>query len=219
MNFYDRHAKRLFDLVLSVISLLILFPLFVFVAIAIKIDSRGPCFFCQERIGINGEGFRIIKFRTMKVFEDSFNPDGSQMENYSRITSVGKLLRKTSVDELPQLFNVFFGDMSIVGPRPTLPYQVEKYSTYQRNRLLVKPGLTGLAQISGRNSLSWEEKIEFDVRYVKEISFFKDIVIILKTIPVVFRAEKQDFIKHDSISEHKEDVLSDVGMKKNKNRL
>jgi lipopolysaccharide/colanic/teichoic acid biosynthesis glycosyltransferase len=138
------------------------------------------------------------------------------MENYSRVTKIGKLLRKTSIDELPQLFNILVGHMSLVGPRPALPYQVERYSEYQRRRLLVRPGITGLAQVSGRNSLSWEEKIELDIRYVNKVGLLKDILIIIKTFPVVFKADKQDFVQHDAISAHKADVLSDVGMVDNK---
>lgn len=215
MSFYSRFFKRLFDFLLSVLSLLILSPLFLVVAIAIKIDSRGAVFFTQDRVGIRGDIFKIVKFRTMRTFEDSFNPDGSEMENYSRVTNIGSFLRKTSIDELPQLINIFIGHMSLVGPRPTLPYQVEKYTEYQHKRLLVRPGLTGLAQVSGRNSLSWEEKIELDIHYVNKVSFLRDLMIIARTFPVVFKAEKQDFIKHDSISAHKNNVLKDVGMSDN----
>jgi lipopolysaccharide/colanic/teichoic acid biosynthesis glycosyltransferase len=216
MNFYDKFFKRLLGFVLSILGLLIISPLFVVVAIVIKVDSRGKIFFTQERVGVRGEIFKIVKFRTMRRFEDSFNRDGSQMENYSRVTKIGKLLRKTSIDELPQLFNILVGHMSLVGPRPALPYQVERYSEYQRRRLLVRPGITGLAQVSGRNSLSWEEKIELDIRYVNKVGLLKDILIIIKTFPVVFKADKQDFVQHDAISAHKADVLSDVGMVDNK---
>jgi len=216
MNFYDKFFKRLLGFVLSIFGLLIISPLFVVVAIVIKVDSRGKIFFTQERVGVRGEIFKIVKFRTMRRFEDSFNRDGSQMENYSRVTKIGKLLRKTSIDELPQLFNILVGHMSLVGPRPALPYQVERYSEYQRRRLLVRPGITGLAQVSGRNSLSWEEKIELDIRYVNKVGLLKDILIIIKTFPVVFKADKQDFVQHDAISAHKADVLSDVGMVDNK---
>lgn len=218
MRLYDGFFKRFIDALLSFLGLIVLAPFFLLVAFAIKIDSKGPVFFSQDRVGGKGTLFRILKFRTMRVFEESFNPDGSEMENYARVTRVGKVLRKTSVDELPQLFNIFLGDMSIVGPRPTLPYQVEKYTDYQKKRLLVRPGLTGLAQVSGRNSLSWEEKIDLDVSYVESVGFFQDLLIILKTFPVVFKAEKQDFVKHDGISEHSGGVLSDVGATENKSK-
>lgn len=216
MNFYDSYIKRLMDAFLSILGLMVLAPLFLILAFLIKLDSKGPVFFAQDRVGKKGKVFKIFKFRTMRIFEESFNPDGSEMENYARVTRVGRFLRKTSIDELPQLINILLGNMSIVGPRPTLPYQVEKYSDYQKRRLLVRPGLTGLAQVSGRNSLSWEEKIELDIRYVESVSFVRDLSVILKTVPVVFKAEKQEFVKHDSISEHKGGVLSDVGAKENK---
>lgn len=216
MNFYDSYIKRLMDAFLSILGLMVLAPLFLILAFSIKLDSKGPVFFAQDRVGKKGKVFKIFKFRTMRIFEESFNPDGSEMENYARVTRVGRFLRKTSIDELPQLINILLGNMSIVGPRPTLPYQVEKYSDYQKRRLLVRPGLTGLAQVSGRNSLSWEEKIELDIRYVESVSFVRDLSVILKTVPVVFKAEKQEFVKHDSISEHKGGVLSDVGAKENK---
>jgi len=216
MNFYDSYLKRLMDAVLGIFGVMVLMPLFLFVSAAIKFDSKGPVFFAQDRVGRNGEIFRILKFRTMRIFEESFNPDGSEMENYARVTKVGRFLRKTSIDELPQLINIILGDMSIVGPRPTLPYQVEKYSDYQKRRLLVRPGLTGLAQISGRNSLSWEEKIELDIKYAESVGFVQDLMIILKTLPVVLKAEKQDFVIHDRISQHEGGVLSDVGAKEHK---
>lgn len=212
MNFYEKFIKRCIDLVASSLGLVILSPLFFIVAALIKLDSKGPIFFTQDRVGTEGKLFKIFKFRTMRTFEESFNPDGSEMENYSRITKVGKWLRKTSIDELPQLINIALGNMSIVGPRPTLPYQAERYTEHQRKRLKVKPGLTGLAQVNGRNSLSWEEKIEYDIKYTEIISLLTDIRIILKTIPVILKAEKQEFIKHDAISKHQNNVLKDVGM-------
>lgn len=214
MSFYKNFLKRCIDIAASSLGLVILSPLWFIVAAFIKIDSKGPIFFTQDRVGIDGEIFKIVKFRTMKIFEESFKPDGSEMENYSRITRVGRWLRKTSIDELPQLLNILYGDMSIVGPRPTLSYQAERYTSHQRKRLLVKPGLTGLAQVNGRNSLSWSQKIEYDIQYTKIISLITDIKIILKTLPVILKAEKQDFVKHDSLSTHTTNVLSDVGMVK-----
>jgi len=207
---YRKHLKRFIDVTASGISLILLSPIFLIFIVLIKIDSKGPALFTQKRVGKEGKEFKIYKFRTMLTFEDSFYPDGSPIENYDRITKVGNILRKTSIDELPQLINIFIGDMSIVGPRPTLSYQVEKYDDNQARRLKVKPGLTGLAQVNGRNSLSWEQKIQYDIDYVENITFLSDLKIILKTFVVVFKSEKIDFIAHDEISKHGGDVRDDV---------
>ena len=146
----------------------------------------------------------------MLTFEDSFYEDGTPMENYERITKIGNILRKTSLDELPQLINVLIGDMSIVGPRPTLLYQVEKYDSNQMMRLKVRPGLTGLAQINGRNNLTWEEKIKYDLVYLEQISFLTDLKIIIKTIPVVLKCEKVEFTSPDEISKHSGELIDDI---------
>ncbi len=207
---YRKHYKRFIDITASGITLILLFPIFILVIILIKIDSKGPALFTQKRVGKQGKEFKIYKFRTMLTFEDSFYPDGSPIENYDRITAVGNILRKTSIDELPQLINIFIGNMSIVGPRPTLLYQVEKYDDSQARRLNVKPGLTGLAQVNGRNSLSWEQKIQYDIEYVDNITFLNDLKIILKTFVVVFKSEKIEFVAHDEISKHARDVREDV---------
>ncbi|HHX70950.1 MAG TPA: sugar transferase [Gallicola sp.] len=209
---YKKYFKRFIDVTVSGLSLILLFPIFLIIAVLIKIDSRGPILFTQKRVGEKGRVFRIFKFRTMLTFEDSFYPDGSPIENYDRITKIGKILRKTSIDELPQLINIFIGDMSIVGPRPTLLYQVEKYDEYQARRLDVKPGLTGLAQVNGRNSLSWEQKIQYDIDYVNNITFLNDLKIILKTFVVVFKSKEIEFVSHDEISKHAGDVREDVNI-------
>src|SRR5699024_2841789 len=132
---YKTYFKRILDIICSGIALLVLFPVFIVITIAIKIDTRGHAIFTQERVGLNKKLFKIYKFRTMLTFENSFYDDGTPIENYDRITKVGSILRKTSLDELPQLINIFIGDMSIVGPRPTLLYQVEKYNSIQARRL------------------------------------------------------------------------------------
>lgn len=209
---YKKYFKRLIDVTVSGLSLILLFPIFLIIAVLIKIDSRGPILFTQKRVGEKGRVFRMFKFRTMLTFEDSFYPDGSPIENYDRITKIGKILRKTSIDELPQLINIFIGDMSIVGPRPTLLYQVEKYDEYQARRLDVKPGLTGLAQVNGRNSLSWEQKIQYDIDYINNITFLNDFKIILKTFVVVFKSKEIEFVSHDEISKHAGDVREDVNI-------
>lgn len=207
---YRKHFKRFIDVTASGIAFILLSPIFLLVIVLIKIDSNGPALFTQKRVGKEGKEFKIFKFRTMLTFEDSFYPDGSPMENYDRVTKVGNILRKTSIDELPQLINIFIGDMSIVGPRPTLSYQVEKYDDNQARRLKVKPGLTGLAQVNGRNSLSWEQKIQYDIDYVDNITCLNDLKIILKTFVVVFKSERIEFIAHDEISKHAGDVREDV---------
>lgn len=209
---YKKYFKRFIDVTVSGLSLILLFPIFLIIVVLIKIDSRGPILFTQKRVGEKGRLFRIFKLRTMLTFEDSFYPDGSPIENYDRITKIGKILRKTSIDELPQLINIFIGDMSIVGPRPTLLYQVEKYDEYQARRLDVKPGLTGLAQVNGRNSLSWEQKIQYDIDYLNNITFLNDLKIILKTFVVVFKSREIEFVSHDEISKHAGDVREDVNI-------
>lgn len=180
--------KRLFDLGAASITLVLLSPLLLLIAIAIVIDSGFPVFFVQWRAGKDGRQFKIYKYRTMykKVVQDNFVIAG---EEDIRITRFGRLMRRLSLDELPQLFNVLKGDMSIVGPRPTLPYQVERYSAHQFRRLSVKPGITGWAQINGRNLLSWREKIELDLWYIDHYSFFLDIKILIKTLTVIFRRQ------------------------------
>jgi len=179
--------KRIFDLIMSAIGILFLSPLMLAIAVWIKLDSKGPVLFKQERVGKDGEIFTILKFRTMA--EGSEKTGFHVTENDSRITKSGDFLRKTSLDELPQLFNIFIGDMSIVGPRPTLKYQVDNYTDFQKRRLEVRPGVTGWAQVNGRNSLSWPERIKFDVWYVDNYSFWLDMKILWKTIFVWLRGE------------------------------
>ncbi|KRQ87433.1 putative sugar transferase EpsL [Caloramator mitchellensis] len=194
--------KRLFDFMFSLILLIILFPLFLLISILIKLDSKGEVFFKQERAGLNGKPFMIYKFRTMVKNAEKIGDGYYTGENDPRITKVGNLLRKTSLDELPQLINILKGEMSIIGPRPTLMYQVEKYDEFQKKRLLMKPGVTGLAQVNGRNSLSWPERIKYDVQYVENWSLWLDIKIFFRTFLVVLKgegvyAEKEKFIIKD----------------------
>jgi lipopolysaccharide/colanic/teichoic acid biosynthesis glycosyltransferase len=151
-------------------------------AIAIRLFSPGPIFFAQERVGRMGRPFTVYKFRTMTVVPGAYAPPDQE-----RITSVGRYLRSTGLDELPQLWNVARGDMSIVGPRPTLQYQVDRYTSLQRGRLKVRPGLTGLAQVRGRNNLSWPERIAIDLEYVSRQSFALDLWILAKTVLTVAR--------------------------------
>lgn len=194
--------KRAFDLTVSVIALLVLtvIPVMIVIPIAIRLTSKGPAVFTQERAGKDGKIFKIYKFRTMRIPEDSLDENGNQLEPKQRITKIGRFLRKTSLDELMQLFNVLNGTMSIVGPRPTLPYQIERYTQEQRRRLDMRPGVTGWAQVNGRNDLTWTEKITFDLEYVDHFSLWMDIKILFKTVSVVFKKEGIEFTKNDAIN-------------------
>ncbi|MCK4394308.1 sugar transferase [Candidatus Bipolaricaulota bacterium] len=177
--------KRVLDILISFIGLVLLSIPFAIIATAIKLDSKGPVFFRQERIGLNGRIFKTWKFRTMVAGAVNQGLGYNVAKRDSRITRVGRVLREWGLDELPQLINVLKGEMSIVGPRPTLEYQVERYDDFQRRRLLVKPGITGWALIHGRNLLTWEERIKYDVWYVDHRSIWLDLWIMLKTIWVV----------------------------------
>jgi undecaprenyl phosphate N,N'-diacetylbacillosamine 1-phosphate transferase len=177
--------KRLFDIITSLLAILVLAPLFIIIWAAIRLGSPGAAVFRQERAGKNGKPFTFLKFRTMRTDVDPFGPSPKSGED-ARLTKVGKFLREYSLDELPQLVNVIKGDMSIVGPRPLYISQMAEWDDRQKRRLLVKPGLTGLAQISGRGELTREEKLEFDVQYVEKASFGLDMKIIFITIAQVF---------------------------------
>jgi lipopolysaccharide/colanic/teichoic acid biosynthesis glycosyltransferase len=173
-------GKRIFDLAVLTVVAIPALVVGAVCAVAIKLTSRGPMFFCQERIGIGGCPFRVVKFRTMIDAAD--NP---LFPSASRITSVGRWLRRLSLDELPQLINVAKGEMSIVGPRPTLAYQVARYDERQRRRLAVRPGLTGLAQVEGRNAIAWPDRIELDIAYVERQSPWLDARLLSRTLAVV----------------------------------
>ncbi len=187
--------KRFFDIVISLIMLIGMSPIFLGIAIAIKLDDGGPIFYRQERVGRDGGLFYIYKFRTMVVDAEKIGSGFIITEDDPRITRTGRILRYTSLDELPQLINILKGEMSFVGPRPTLRYQVEKYNDRQRQRLSVKPGVTGWAQVNGRNVISWPERIEFDLWYVDNWSLFLDVKIFLKTFVVILK--KQDLYRQD----------------------
>ena len=177
--------KRIFDLLISLPATIVLLPVFAVIIIAIRISSKGPAIFKQQRVGKGGKPFTFYKFRTMKLGVEPFGPSPKSGDD-PRFTRTGKFLREYSLDELPQLFNILKGDMSIVGPRPLYLSQMAEWSERQKKRLFVKPGLTGLAQISGRAELTREEKLELDVKYVETASFLADIKIILATIAQVF---------------------------------
>jgi len=193
-----RVAKRLVDIVVGVASLMILAPVLAAIAITVKLGDTGPVFFRQTRVGRHGKEFTMLKFRTMcrdaevrlpQVIDLNERAEGLlfKVREDPRITRVGRILRKYSLDELPQLFNILRGHMSLVGPRPPLPSEVEKYSREVRRRLLVKPGLTGLWQISGRSDLSWDESVRLDLRYVENWSLSLDLLIVWKTVFAVLR--------------------------------
>jgi lipopolysaccharide/colanic/teichoic acid biosynthesis glycosyltransferase len=182
-------AIRLFDLLLVAFSLVLLLPLFIVTAIAIKVTSPGPVFFRQIRLGRNGRHFRIFKFRTMTDGSEHKGTGMLTAHDDDRITPVGKILRDWSIDELPQVLNVIKGEMSLVGPRPAIVEYLERYDATQARRLLVPPGLTGWAQVNGRNSLTWPERIERDVWYVDRRSLLLNARIVAKTIPVLFKRE------------------------------
>ncbi|MCX5895529.1 MAG: sugar transferase [Proteobacteria bacterium] len=182
-------VKLVFDRAAALLALVILFPVFILIGLLIKLDSSGPVFFAQNRVGKDGKLFKSIKFRTMvhRATETGLGLN-IKLED-ERITRVGQFLRTWSLDELPQFYSVLRGDMSIVGPRPTLLYQVEQYSDFQKKRLLVRPGITGWAQINGRNAIGWEERIKLDVWYVENWSLWLDLKIMLRTIRVIVKRE------------------------------
>lgn len=186
---YQKYFKRIIDIVLSLLGIIILSPVFVVVAILVKITSKGKIFFLQERLGKDGKVFKIIKFRTMVTNAEKIGSGlRIESENDSRITKIGKILRATSLDELPQFFNIVKGDMSIIGPRPPVthfPYNYEDYTEEKKKRFLVRPGITGLAQVRVRNNATWDERIVIDVEYVDSITFINDVKIFFGTILVV----------------------------------
>jgi exopolysaccharide biosynthesis polyprenyl glycosylphosphotransferase len=194
-NKIQNHVKRVFDLLMAFIALPFLFPLMLLTAIAIKLDTPGPIIFKQVRVGKWGKTFNCYKFRSMFIDAEARKAELMahneadeivfKMKRDPRVTRVGRIIRKFSIDELPQIFNVLKGDMSLVGPRPPVPIEVEYYQFDQYRRLDTIPGLTGLQQISGRSELSFKRWVELDVQYIKEQSLMKDIEIILKTIPAV----------------------------------
>ncbi|GLC29718.1 sugar transferase [Clostridium omnivorum] len=188
--------KRLIDIIGSLCGIILLSPVMIITAIAIKLTSKGPVFFAQERVGQFGEVFKMYKFRSMvqdaeellSRLKDKNEMSGPmfKMKDDPRITSVGRFIRKTSIDELPQLINVLKGEMSLVGPRPNLPREVIKFTEHQRLKLVAKPGLTCFWQVMGRSSIGFEQWMELDIRYIKERSTWVDIKLILKTFLVLF---------------------------------
>ncbi len=188
-----KHLKRAMDFIVALAMLIILSPVMLAAAIFIKINKDGPVLFKQERPGLGGKIFTIYKFRTMSV--KTHGEDGRELTDFERMSKIGNILRKTSVDELPQLINIVKGDMSFIGPRPLLTEYLPLYTPEQMRRHEVRPGISGLAQVNGRNAISWEQKFSLDVLYVDTLSFKTDVDIFFKTIRNVL---KQDGINSDT---------------------
>lgn len=202
MKIYENYLKRVMDFILSLIAIIIFSPLLVILSLIGLVAMKGNPFFCQPRPGKidkktgNEKIFKLIKFRTMSNEKDK---DGNLLPDNVRLNSYGKFLRSTSLDELPSLINILNGDLSIVGPRPQLVRDMVFMNPVQRERHLVRPGLTGLAQVNGRNNITWEQKFEYDLIYIKDISFIGDIKIILQTIGKVLK--RSDVVREGTVSD------------------
>ncbi len=198
---YVQYVKRGCDFILALTALILLLPFLIIVAALIKLDSPGNIFYTQERPGKNQKVFKVYKFRTMKVGADRRQKVGVEvMKDDDRITPLGKFLRRFKIDELAQLINIVKGDMSIVGPRPTLPEYLDQYEEWEKERFAVRPGLTGLAQVNGNIYLERKQKSKYDVVYVKHVSLWMDIGIILKTVAIVILGEEK-FVNKKGIGE------------------
>ena len=206
MRGFNLFLKRAFDVIVSLVCIVIftVIPVMIVVPIVIRLTSKGPALFKQTRVGKDGKLFVMYKFRTMML--EQYDANGVEIMSENRITKVGRFLRKTSLDELPQLFNILNGTMSIVGPRPMLDYQAPRCRGEEKLRFQMRPGMTGLAQVKGRNNIRWEERIKFDIEYVKTFTFWLDIVILVKTVLLVFKREgtdvKPEYRTVDRFSKH-----------------
>ncbi|MFV0151832.1 sugar transferase [Empedobacter falsenii] len=183
---YKHFFKRLFDFTIALVGLICLSPLFIVVMIGLYFANQGKPFFFQERPGLHEKIFKIIKFKTMN---DKKDPNGNLLSDAERLTPIGAFVRKTSLDEIPQLINVLKGDMAIIGPRPLLPQYLPLYNETQKRRHHVRPGITGWAQVNGRNAISWSKKFELDVEYVDNLSFLMDVKVFFTTFKKVFKSE------------------------------
>lgn len=183
---YKNYIKRIIDFFIALIGFIVLSPIFIFVTIGLYFANDGKPFFFQARPGLNGKIFKIIKFKTMN---DKNDANGNLLPDADRITPLGAFVRKTSLDEIPQLINVLKGDMAIIGPRPLLPQYLPLYNDDQKRRHDVRPGITGWAQVNGRNAISWTKKFELDVWYVDHVSFSTDVKVFFTTFKKVFKSE------------------------------
>lgn len=178
-------AKYFFDYIFAIVLIVLLAPVLIIISILIKLEDGNDIFFIQQRNGLYGKKINVIKFRTMIINADIFL-DKNGLPTKDRITFIGSFLRRNSIDELPQIFNILKGEMSFIGPRPTLTSHLNRYTDFQKRRFLMKPGITGLAQVSGRNEIPWSERIKLDIKYIENYSFWLDIVVAYKTIKVLF---------------------------------
>ena len=205
-SFYRRYGKRILDLIFSGAMLLILWPLLIIIAILVKLEDRGPAIFVQDRLTIGGKVFHMYKFRTMCVNAEKQGTGAYSFGNDPRITKIGNILRKLSLDELMQLVNIFKGDMSFVGPRPILTYHPCKYEEYtedEKQVFTVRPGITGWAQVNGRNTVDWIQRFELNEWYVKNVSLWLDLKIVVLTVVQVFSA-KEIVIQNETAKSFKE---------------
>lgn len=192
VGFYEKYSKRILDFLLALTAIVILSPFILVTAVLVRMKLGSPVIFCQKRPGKDEKIFSMYKFRSMT---DEKDEDGNLLPDEVRLTGFGEKLRATSLDELPELFNILKGDMSIVGPRPLLVSYLERYNEEQKHRHDVRPGLTGLAQVSGRNAISWEDKFAYDIKYVNHVTFWNDLKIIFLTVHSVI---KRDGISSDT---------------------
>lgn len=203
---YKKYIKRSLDMFFSLTMLLVLWPIFIIVAIAVKLDSKGPAVFVQERLTLNGKVFKMLKFRTMIVDAEKQGTGAYSFDNDPRITKIGRILRKLSLDELLQLINILKGDMSFVGPRPILTYHPCKYEEYTENEkkvFTVRPGITGWAQVNGRNTVDWIRRFELNEWYVDNVSFLLDLRIVFKTVIQVI-STKETVIQIETAKDFKD---------------
>jgi len=200
---YEAFFKRLIDIMASLLVVILFSWLYIILAVIVRINLGSPVFFTQDRLGLNGKIFKLYKFRSMS---DKRDENGELLPDNMRLNKFGRILRSTSLDELPELFNILKGDMSIVGPRPLLVKYREHYNSHDMRRHEVRPGLTGLAQVSGRNALTWKEKFEKDIEYVDNLTFLMDARVVLLTVKKVFAREGIEFTEgHQPIMEYFEE--------------
>lgn len=202
-GFYEKYIKRAQDFVLSLIALILLSPLLIVIAVLVRFKLGSPVLFVQVRPGLHEKTFKLYKFRTMTSQKDA---QGNLLDDSKRLTKFGKLLRASSLDELPELINIIRGDMSLVGPRPLLVEYLSLYNEVQRRRHEVRPGLSGLAQVNGRNSLSWDDRFKLDIEYVNNVSFIGDWTIIFQTFKKVFIKEGISSVSSETMEPYKGDL-------------